>query len=220
MAQVGRVSKVRGYPVKSAAAADLERAKVGTSGIEGDRSWAVVDAGGQPITAGRAPQLRDVVARLGDEGPVLQVPGAGAGTENGDDLPAEVSGERADAALSAYLGQPARLAHAESGYLDVAPLHVVSLATVTAARTGPGHPASAEEPCPCSVEDPRANLWLDLHGVDLQDGEAETAWVGRQLRVGSALLRISGAPQHCLGVYAEVVEPGTVSPGDPVNLLD
>lgn len=210
MAEVGRVSRVLGYPVKSATAADLERAKVGTSGIDGDRTWAVVDADGQPITARHAPRLRDVVARLEDEGPVLVVPG----------VPAEVSGESADAALSAYLRQPARLAHARSGHLDVAPLHLVSVTTVTAARTDQGSLASAEDGCPCSVEDPRANLWLELHGVDLQEGETETAWAGRQLLVGSALLRISGAPQHCLGMYADVVEAGTISPGDPVHLLD
>jgi MOSC domain-containing protein YiiM len=65
----------------------------------------------------------------------------------------------------------------------------------------------------CSAEDPRANLLLHLDGDD-----DERTWVGRHLRIGTAVLEISRTPKHCLGVYAEVRRAGTVTVGDPVLL--
>ena len=66
----------------------------------------------------------------------------------------------------------------------------------------------------CSIEEPRANIELDLSA-----GELETAWVGRELHLGDAVLRVSQQPRHCLGVYADVVQPGTVEVGDEVRLV-
>jgi hypothetical protein len=74
--------------------------------------------------------------------------------------------------------------------------------------------AAGVVPAGCGAEDPRANLLLDLPGATPDDDER--TWVGRQLRLGSAVLEVTRLPRHCLGVYAEVVRPGTVAVGDAV----
>lgn len=110
------------------------------------------------------------------------------------------------AALSAVLGRPVRLDVTDTGRGEVAPVHLVSRQAVERAAAG-------EVPEGCSAEDPRANLLLTL------DGDERT-WVGRELRVGQAVvLRVTRTPKHCLGVYADVVTPGAVRTGDPVLLV-
>lgn len=109
------------------------------------------------------------------------------------------------AALTVALGRPV---HLETGVAQpgVAPVHLVSRRAIDRAADG-------EVPEGCSADDPRANLMLAL------DGDAdERTWVGRQLRVGTALLEVTRTPKHCLGVYAEVRRAGTVSIGDAVLL--
>ncbi|SNR32634.1 hypothetical protein SAMN06272737_10331 [Blastococcus mobilis] len=107
--------------------------------------------------------------------------------------------------LAAVLGRPVRLQPTSGARPDVAPVHLVSRQAVERAAAG-------ELPEGCSAEDPRANLLLTL------DGD-ERAWVGRDLRVGEVLLRVTRTPKHCLGVYADVVAPGAVRTGDPVLLV-
>ncbi|WP_244524645.1 MOSC N-terminal beta barrel domain-containing protein [Trujillonella endophytica] len=114
------------------------------------------------------------------------------------------------ATLTAVLGRPVRLAPSAGGpQVDAAAVHLVSRQAVDRAAAG-------EVPVGCSAEDPRANLLLELAA---DDGDERT-WVGRRLRVGEALLRVTRLPRHCLGVYAEVLEPGEVAVGDPVGLDD
>jgi uncharacterized protein YcbX len=111
----------------------------------------------------------------------------------------------ADAAeLSRALGRPVRL-RPTSADPAVAPVHLVSRGAIDRAAQG-------EVPEGCSADDPRANLVLAV------DGD-ERAWVGRDLQVGEALLRVTRTPKHCLGVYADVVRPGAVRTGDPVALV-
>jgi len=107
--------------------------------------------------------------------------------------------------LTAVLGRPVRVLPTPDARPDVAPVHLVSRQAVERAAAG-------DVPEGCSAEDPRANLMLTL------DGD-ERAWVGRELRVGEAVLRVTRTPKHCLGVYADVVTPGAVRAGDPVLLV-
>jgi hypothetical protein len=86
----------------------------------------------------------------------------------------------------------------------VAPVHLVSRAAIDRAAGG-------DVPEGCSADDPRANLVLTL------DGD-ERSWVGRELRVGEAVLAITRTPKHCLGVYADVRKAGRISVGDAVLL--
>ena len=111
----------------------------------------------------------------------------------------------ADAAtLTAALGRTVRLepGGAQPG---AAPVHLVSRQAIDRAAEG-------DVPEGCSADDPRANLLLDL------DGDDERTWVGRQVRIGTAVLEVTRTPKHCLGVYAEVRTPGEVRVGDDVLL--
>lgn len=113
---------------------------------------------------------------------------------------------QADAsALATALGRPVQLA-AGVQQPGVAPVHLVSRQAIDRAAAG-------DVPEGCSADDPRANLLLDLDADD-----DERTWVGRQLRIGSAVLEVTRTPKHCLGVYAEVRRAGTVSAGDAVLL--
>ncbi len=108
--------------------------------------------------------------------------------------------------LSEVLGRSVRLVQTPAERAGAAPVHLVSRQAVARAAAG-------EVPEGCSADDPRANLLLTL------DGEVdERTWVGRVLRVGGAVLRVTRTPKHCLGIYADVPVAGTVRVGDPVLL--
>ncbi|PRY50629.1 hypothetical protein LY71_103193 [Geodermatophilus tzadiensis] len=111
------------------------------------------------------------------------------------------------AAVTAALGRPVRLEPLTARPDGSAAVHLVSRQALDLAAAG-------VVPAGCGAEDPRANLLLDLPGDPSR--ELERAWVGRRLRLGSAVLEVTRLPKHCLGVYAEVVEPGAVAVGDDV----
>ncbi|MGY1650425.1 MOSC N-terminal beta barrel domain-containing protein [Geodermatophilus sp. SYSU D01119] len=108
------------------------------------------------------------------------------------------------AALTAALGRPVRLEPLTARPDGGAAVHLVSRQALDRAAAG-------VVPAGCGADDPRANLVLDLPGDD------ERTWVGRRLRLGTAVLEVTRLPRHCLGVYAEVAEPGTVAVGDEVT---
>jgi uncharacterized protein len=197
MSAAGRVAQLWVFPVKSMSGASVESATVATGGLDGDRSWAVVDASGATVTAAEEPRLREVTTRLLDGGLRLDVPGAQPGLDQ----------DAAADALSGWLDRPLHLAHREGpGFVDVAPVHVVS-------RTSMADAEHAEQCDACDISAPRANLVLDLDGTG-----TERDWVGATVTVGSAVLRVVRHPDHCLGAYAEVARAGVVSVGDPVHV--
>lgn len=199
MTVVARVRALWTFPVKSMRGTTVDAADLDAGGLRGDRGWAVVDPSGTTVTAAQEPRLRLVSARLDDAGCLrLDVP----------DAPPDLTAPDAAPALSQWLGRPLQLARADgAGFVDVAPLHVVS----TLAMSDAEH---AEQCDTCDVREPRANLVLDLAG----DAASERDWVGRNLAVGAATLTVVRHPDHCLGVYAEVATPGQVRVGDEVTL--
>ena len=102
------------------------------------------------------------------------------------------------------LGRAVRLVPTPEGGTGVAPVHLVSRGALERAAGG-------EVPDGCSADDPRANLVLTIDGDERQ-------WVGRELRVGDAVLEVTRTPKHCLGVYADVRRPGRITVGDAVLL--
>jgi len=107
------------------------------------------------------------------------------------------------AAIGTALGRRVTLTPADHRE-GVAPVHLVSRGAVERAAQG-------EVPEGCSADDPRANLLLEVEGD-------EREWVGRTVSVGTAVLRVTRTPKHCLGVYADVHTPGRVAVGDEVRL--
>ena len=113
-------------------------------------------------------------------------------------------------AVTAAIGRVVRLrGNPDGSGADVAAVHLVSRQAIDRAAAG-------DVPEGCSADDPRANLLLDL--ADGDDGDDERAWVGRTLGIGAAELAVTRTPKHCLGVYAEVRQPGEIGVGDPVLL--
>ncbi|GAA4353854.1 MOSC N-terminal beta barrel domain-containing protein [Angustibacter luteus] len=202
---VGRVVSLHSYPVKSMGAPDLDQVQVLATGLEHDRGWAVVGEDGAVVTARQVAGLREMRASAPSApsgSPSLLLAGAGP-----------LVGDGAAAALSAAIGQAVELRPAPTagpGFNEVAPVHLVSRQAVERAAADEG--THLGDPA-CSVEQPRANVVVELDGDDL-----ETAWVGREVSMGDVVLRISRQPKHCLGVYADVVRPGLLRVGDDVRL--
>ena len=61
---------------------------------------------------------------------------------------------------------------------------------------------------------PKANIVLDM------DASALEKLVGRTVRLGDCTLEVTQTPSQCAGVYARVVEPGTVSVEDSLLVAE
>lgn len=200
---VARVHQVWIFPVKSMRGTSPSSAAVAAGGLAHDRAWAVVGETGATVSAAEEPRLRQVSAHVVGDGVVaIDVPGATPGR----------SGPAADEALSSWLGRRLRLEHrGDAGFVDDAPVHVVSTYSLTSS-------AHAEECDTCDIREPRANLVLDLAGIDPAAHGSERDWIGRCMTVGAVSLDVVRRPGHCLGVYADVAIPGLVRVGDQVAL--
>ena len=198
---VGSVAETWVFPVKSMRGSSLGGVRLQATGVAGDRAWAVTAPDGSLVTAADEPRLRQVEpVVVGERLTAVRLP-------DGSEASADTAGD----ALARWLGREVRLRRADDGargFVDVAPVHVVSRGGIAFASS----PEHVAECTACDVREPRANLLLDLAEPD----DAERGLVGSRLRVGDALLEVVQHPDHCLGVYAEVVEPGVVAVGDPV----
>ncbi len=198
---MGEVVLLRRFPLKSAGGEHPERVDVGPSGLAHDRAFAVVGADGEPLRTRDHPWLAGLTAAA--------VTGAQGG---GGEVSVRVGGEpltgpALERALARRGGAGARLARPPGhGGSSGAAVHLVS----EHAERDPHAPTD------CDLGH-RANLVLRLE-PPFAPG-AERSWVGRRLRVGGAVLALTRTPRRCLGIYAEVLEPGPVALGDPVLLL-
>jgi uncharacterized protein len=192
------------FPVKSMRGTSVPSTAVTAGGLAYDRAWGVVDEQGAALSASNEPRLRQVAAHVVGGGIVaLDVPAATPG----------LTGADADEALSSWLGRPLHLEHrGDAGFVDVAPVHVVSTFSIT-------HSTHAEDCDTCDIREPRANLVLDLSvpGSD-ELPEDEREWIGRSVTLGAVTLDVVRRPKHCLGVYANVATVGRVNVGDEVAL--
>ena len=227
---VGRVAALHRYPVKSLGGEQPTRLALEHRGVAGDRLWAVVDHDGR-FGSGkttrrfrRMPGLLELRATYDGDVPVLAFPDGRS--VRGDD-------PQVHAALSAHVGRPVRLAREGAvPHADEGPVHLVTTASL----------AAASGAAPVDGRRTRANLVL---GTD-PTGFVEDGWVGRRLRVGTAVLELTALMPRCamlgaaqdglpddrgvlrevlrrhdgdLGVVADVTVPGTVALGDEACLL-
>ena len=146
------VSGISVYPVKSCAPVAMERAVVGPRGLDFDRRWMLVDAGGETLTGREFPALLEVKTEI-REGrlilrapamPELEVAGPDEGTPRRvfvfeDPCEALGCGARVDQWFRDYLGTECHLVHMGRDCRRA----------VTAERGGrPGDEVSFADECP------------------------------------------------------------------------
>jgi uncharacterized protein YcbX len=241
------------YPVKSMQGHREPLLTVGADQVEGDRRWGLLDqATGKLASAKRFSALLDAVGHDDHlelpDGRTLALTDAGA-----DDI------------LSRWLGREVQLISASSGaslayemtfdppnddaelfdiptppgtLLDLAAVHLVTTATLD-------HCRAARPDLDWDVRRFRPNVVVDVDAPPF----AEDAWAGRNLTIGSAVLRVQMPTVRCamplraqpgglarqpelframsalntshpnhLGLYLQVVTPGTIAEGDAVTL--
>lgn len=237
--QVGSVSMVARYPVKSMLGEQLDSAEILSRGIAGDREWAVYTADGGIGSGKSSRRFRRVEGLLGYRA-VLSGPFSGRDesvplieSPDGERWPAD--DPRAADRLSARLGQPLRLDREGTvPHHDASPLHLVTTAALRALGELLGEPVD--------ITRFRSNLLLEVPGT----GFVEDDWLGRELRLGSEVVvrpttgmvrcvmvdmahgtlaphgrilkTLASKHELLLGVKVEVVRAGTVRRGDPVVL--
>jgi uncharacterized protein len=226
----GRVVALWRYPVKSMAGEELAEADLGWNGLDGDRRWAFVRpdqrGNGFPwLTVRQQPRMLHFRPALtAPERPERS--GVRVTTPDGEVF------EVTDPALAAQLGDGVQVMRQNRGTFDAAPISLLSLQSLAALRRRLGEEFDARRF--------RPNLVVDVPGtVEFP----EEAWVGRSLRIGSAVIRIDRRDERCavvnvnpdtlarearvlrsiaserdlcFGVYGSVATPGHIRVGDRV----
>jgi uncharacterized protein YcbX len=244
------VSRLQIAPVKGLSVVECDRLHLDSTGVAEDRRLYLLAADGSVATLRQHPTLAAVRPSLDlatsslrldfPDGSSLStgldaVGEAVTATLYGRTRPGRVLGGELAEALSAYAGAPLRLVLHDGPGLgwDEGPATLVSRASMAALAPGDDHQ--------------RARRFRMLVEVDGPAAYAEDAWVGRQVRVGSAVLAVAAPLGRCvvvtrspdhgrpdwsglkdlvrirgdvgLGVIADVLTPGTVRVGDPVEVL-
>jgi MOSC domain-containing protein len=229
---VGTVAELWRYPVKSMAGERLDAGEISWHGVEGDRRWAFVRPGLEGssfpwLTIREHPEMGRFRPRLGDPGRPEEST-AFVRTPDGAEL------EVTDPALAGLLGDGLRVMKQNRGIPDIAPLSLMTTATIAglAGLVDTG----------LDVRRFRPNLLVEPSG---DEPFPEDAWVGSVVRIGAARMRIDQRDKRCvminvdpdtterdpavlkavarereacLGVYGTTVQPGRVAVGDPVVL--
>lgn len=198
---IGTVASCWRYPVKSMQGVRVDELRVGATGIEGDRTWGLIDADtGKLASAKRFSAL--LLASATDEAITLP-----------DGVVVALDDPDADARLSAWLGRDVRAVRPEPGgeqvyemtfdppdddaelvdiptppgtFLDWAPVHVITTATLD-------HCARARPDLDWDVRRFRPNLVVDVDAAPF----AEDGWVGRPLRLGEVALVVRQPTVRC-----------------------
>ena len=198
----GRLAWIAIAPVKSMALAFLEEAELGLDGIAGDRAYALVDAAGHLVNGKRAGALATVrVAIDPDAGTLtLHLPTgewAAGRPVLGDPIdaiffghprPARVVEGPWSAALSGWSGHDLRLVALPVGEgADRGPTAtLVSTAALGALAAVRGD------------RDPLDRRRFRMtFGVDGVEAYAEDHWIGRQVRIGRAVVQVAGNVGRC-----------------------
>jgi uncharacterized protein YcbX len=219
------------FPVKSMGGDRLESVDVTTTGLVGDREWAVYDAQGKLASGKHSRRFRRM-------DPVFELMARRDGNETLVRLP-DGSEHRAgepvtDAALSEHFGEAVELRpETDVPHQDAATFSLVGTATLAelGRHEGDGRPLDPRHL--------RANV-----AVETSEPYAEEAWVGSEVTIGGTRLRIEKTIERCrmvgiaqvglperpgmlrtisdvnrlqAGVYAAVLTPGAIAVGDLVE---
>jgi uncharacterized protein YcbX len=221
------------YPVKSMLGERCERLALDARGVEGDRLYAIRDAGGKFGSGKSTRRFRRIdglfaFSAVHERGvPVITFPDGHR--LRGDD-PA-IHG-----ALSTTLGQPVTLAREGAiSHLDAGPVHL--LTTASLAWLGDRLPETRLD-----ERRFRPNVLIDAPDARLLERE----WIGRTLALGAVRLAVREPAERCVmvdvaqselpedsrvlrmlaqaagsdfGVYADVLVPGRIGVGDELAVL-
>jgi MOSC domain-containing protein len=226
----GELGSVRGlwrYPVKSLRGEALGELQLDARGVVGDRIWALRDADGKLASGKDTRRFRKVMglmqhsARYEGDAPVVTLAGGGD-VPAGDDVARRLAGDGWRMAREA-----------DVPHHDAAALHLVTSATLATLAEAAGHPVE--------VDRLRPNVLVDTGAAE---GFVEDAWLGRELLIGDARLRVLDRTERCVmpthaqagieprrrllktigrvneacaGIYLEVLEPGPIRVGDQVR---
>jgi uncharacterized protein len=235
MQSVGVILQLTRYPVKSMQGESLPSAMLTLQGFAEDRRYAFVQAASRSsfpwLTARELPELlyyRTSVENAGTPEVAVSV-----ATAHGENWP--IHSDDLRKALEQRSGRPLFLLRDYRGLYDAAPVSLISRQTVARIAEESGTKENWVRF--------RPNLLVDLTG-----GEAfeELEWVGKILRVGSAArIAVTQVDQRCVmitldpatgesspeilkcvvqqhgqkaGIYATVLTPGEVRPGDSISI--
>ncbi len=242
MHQVGIIKSIYRYPVKSMAGEELTSAELGWHGIEGDRRFAFMRTGnmsGFPwLTASKMPELIRYKAyhiNGGDpSSPIVRVR-----TPDGADT--EVEHESLRQQLAAAFGSEVTLIRVGNGIFDDAPVSLISMTTLAILETESGcGNLDARRFRPNLLIEPtgdapvREDAWVGkavLFGnhanapslrVTIKDIRCVMVNLDPETAVAEprVLKTIARSRQNCAGVYASVMNAGTLSVGDGIYLND
>lgn len=248
------VSRLFITPVKGLALVDRDEVTLTRAGVPENRRFFLVDARGKKWSGTKDGPLYSVRADTDADATFLRLEFADGRVVEG---PVELGERRFTAfwdrpvwghlvegpwapALSELLGEPVRLIRAEEpgGGRDDSPVSLLSEASLAelARRSG-----AAE------VDGRRFRMLVHVAGTEPHE---EDAWIGRDVRIGEGLVRVTKPDARCrmttrnpdtgykdfdtvreiksyrglrngkhadFGVYADVVEPGRIRVGDPVE---
>jgi uncharacterized protein YcbX len=217
------------YPVKSMLGEPCDSVELNARGVRGDRQFAVRSADGKFGSGKNSRRFRHIEglftfrARLAGESPEITFP-------DGRRLRADDAA--IDSALTAVLGTPVTLAReGDVSHFDASPIHLVTTASLQWLQS--------------RLPQSRVDERRFRPNITVSTDERELAWLGRTLRIGGVELRVIAPTGRCVmttsaqtdlpfdpkilrciaqeagedfGVYAEVLQPGRVSRGDPVTL--
>ena len=235
MQSVGVIHELRRYPVKSMQGEVLPSAALTLQGFAEDRRYAFVQTASRSsfpwLTARELPELlcyRTSVEKAGTPEVAVTV-----ATAPGENWP--IDSDELRKALEGRSGRSLFLLRDYRGLYDVAPVSLISRQTVARIAEESGTKENSWRF--------RPNLLIDLEGAGPFD---ELKWVGKTLRIGSAArIAITQVDQRCVmitldpatgeaspeilkcvvqkhgqsaGIYATVLTPGEVQPGDPILL--
>jgi uncharacterized protein YcbX len=230
---IGRVTALTRFPVKSMAGEALEAAELRWSGLEGDRQYSFLRSTSRShfpwLTGRQVPGLVRHAARYLEPGSLRTSPIEVTDPEGrvmALDDPALAD------ALAAEAGEPVSLLHLGRGAYDSMPVSLVT--TGSLARLDAAHGTALD------ARRFRINIVIESEA-------AEAGWQSRRIAIGAAALMVSGPAPRCamvticpdtagrdatvlrtvaqhfgndLGIYAAAARCGPIRVGDAVRLLD
>jgi uncharacterized protein len=246
--ELGRISTIFRYPVKSMAGDLLDVARLSWHGIEGDRRLAfrrLADKSGFPwLTASKFPQLLLYKPFRLDRNPAKVLP-THVRTPEGNEY--ELLSDELRNEISSRYGSDVELMNLKHGIFDEACISVISLETVHSIERESGRGQGS-----CDLRRFRPNVVIETLKAEPFE---EDRWVGRTLMIGDrssraapmAVIRVTMRDERCVmvnldpdtaeqdyevmqtvvrmnenyaGVYGTVVTPGELRVGQVVTLAE